>query len=69
MTETELENYYDELLDLSRRIFASDKNAAEDVVSETILSALSDIRAGKAIENPSAYLKTLFYRRKNDFLR
>lgn len=69
MTETELENYYDELLDISRRVFASDKNAAEDVVSETILSALSDIRAGKAIENPSAYLKTLFYRRKNDFLR
>mgnify|MGYP002515613382 CR=1 FL=1 len=69
MTEIELENYYDELLDLSRRVFGADKTAAEDVVSDTILSALADIRAGKIIENPTAYLKTLFYRRNNDFLR
>ena len=69
MTEAELEKYYDELLDLARRVFGADKIAAEDVVSDTILSALSDIRAGKPIENPSGYLKTLFYRRKSDFLR
>ena len=69
MTEAELEKYYDELLDLARRVFGADKIAAEDVVSDTILSALSDIRAGKSIENPSGYLKTLFYRRKSDFLR
>ena len=69
MTEAELEKYYDELLDLARRVFGADKTAAEDVISDTILSALADIRAGKSIENPVAYLKTLFYRRKNDFLR
>ena len=69
MTEAELEKYYDELLDLARRVFGADKTAAEDVVSDTILSALAGIRAGKSIENPAAYLKTLFYRRKNDFLR
>ena len=69
MTEIELENYYDELLDLARRVFGADEKAAEEVVSDTILSALTDIRTGKLIENPSGYLKTLFYRRKNDFLR
>lgn len=69
MTEAELEKYYDELLDLARRVFGADKTAAEDVVSDTILSALAGIRAGKSIENPAAYLKTLFYRRKSDFLR
>ena len=69
MTEAELEKYYDELLDLARRVFGADKIAAEDVVSDTILLALSDIRAGKSIENPAAYLKTLFYRRKSDFFR
>lgn len=50
VTEAELEKYYDELLDLARRVFGADKIAAEDVVSDTILSALSDIRAGKSIE-------------------
>lgn len=65
MTEAELEKYYDELLDLARRVFGAGQNpAAEDVVSDTILSALAGIRAGKSIENPAAYLKTLFYRRK-----
>ena len=36
MTEAELEKYYDELLDLARRVFGADKIAAEDVVSDTI---------------------------------
>ena len=66
MTEKDLENYYMELLELAHRAMPDD---AEDLASEVVLSALADIRAGKQIENPSGYLKTLLSRRKNDILR
>ena len=61
MAEIKLENYYDELLDLARRVFGADKIAAEDVVSDTILSALADIRAGKSIENPAAVINVFVF--------
>ena len=68
MTENELIEYYADLFDLARRCTKS-REEAEEITSDTILSALEDIRAGKPIDNPAGYLRTLLYRRKSDYLR
>ncbi len=67
MTEIELTQYYADLLDFARSVCRPDE--AEEIASDTILSTLEDIRAGKSIENPAGYLRTVFSRRKNDRLR
>lgn len=68
MTETELLEHADYLLRL-----ALSKNPnmddAEDLVSETIISALKSIRSGKKIENPKAFLSGILFHKFTDGLR
>ncbi len=46
-----------------------DRHMAEEIVSDTILSLVQDVHAGKAIENLPGYLRTVFNRRQSDYLR
>lgn len=68
MTETELLEHADYLLKL-----ALSKNPnmddAEDLVSETLISALKTIRSGKKIENPKAFLSGILFHKFTDGLR
>ena len=42
---------------------------AEDLVSETLISALVSLRDGKSIDNLKAYLSVILNHKFNDFLR
>ena len=58
-------------LDLTRYACTRARNAAEadEVVSDTVLSWMQDLRAGKTIENLPGYLRTVFERRLCDYQR
>lgn len=58
-------------LDLTRYAYtrARNKDEADEVVSDTVLSWVQDVRAGKTIENLAGYLRTVFERRFSDYLR
>lgn len=58
-------------LELTRYAYTRTRNAAEadEVVSDTVLSWMQDVRAGKRIENVMGYLHTVFERRLCDYLR
>lgn len=46
-----------------------DAAEAEEVVSDTVLSLVQDVRAGRVIENLPGYLRVVFARRHSDYLR
>ncbi len=58
-------------LELTRYAYTRTRNAAEadEVVSDTVLAWMQDLRAGKRIENTAGYLRTVFERRLCDYLR
>lgn len=58
-------------LELTRYAYTRARNAAEadEVVSDTVLVWMQDLRAGKRIENTTGYLRTVFERRLCDYLR
>ncbi len=58
-------------LELTRYAYTRARNAAEadEVVSDTVLAWMQDLRAGKRIENMAGYLRTVFERRLCDYLR
>ena len=58
-------------LSLTRYAYTRARNTAEadEVVSDTVLCWVQDVRAGKRIENLPGYLRTVFERRLNDYLR
>ena len=58
-------------MDLTRYAYTRARNAAEadEVVSDTVLSWMQDLRAGKVIENLTGYLRTVFERRLCDYQR
>ena len=58
-------------MDLIRYAYTRARNAAEadEVVSDTVLSWMQDLRAGKVIENLTGYLRTVFERRLCDYQR
>lgn len=58
-------------LELTRYAYTRARNAAEadEVVSDTVLAWMQDLRAGKRIENTAGYLRTVFERRLCDYLR
>ena len=58
-------------LDLTRYAYtrARNKDEADEVVSDTVLSWVQDVRAGKRIEHLGGYLRTVFDRRLSDYLR
>ena len=58
-------------LDLTRYAYtrARDTAEADEVVSDTVLSWMQDLRAGKIIDNLPGYLRTVFERRLCDYQR
>ncbi len=46
-----------------------DTGEAEELVSDTVLSLVQDVRAGKVIDNLPGYLRVVFNRRQSDRLR
>ena len=58
-------------LELTRYAYtrARNKDEADEVVSDTVLSWVQDVCAGKTIENLAGYLRTVFERRFSDYLR
>ncbi len=58
-------------LDLTRYAYtrARNKDEADEVVSDTVLCWVQDVRAGKRIDNLPGYLRTVFERRMSDYLR
>ncbi len=46
-----------------------DRAEADEVVSDTVLSLVQDVRAGKEIDNLTGYLRVVFARRHSDYLR
>ena len=58
-------------LELTRYAYTRARNAAEadEVVSDTVLAWMQDLRSGKRIENTAGYLRTVFERRLCDYLR
>ena len=58
-------------LELTRYTYTRTRNTAEadEVVSDTVLSWMQDLRAGKRIEHTAGYLRTVFDRRLCDHLR
>lgn len=58
-------------LDLTRYAYTRTRDAAEadEVVSDTVLSWVQDVRAGKRIDHLRGYLRTVFDRRLSDYLR
>ena len=58
-------------LELTRYAYTRARNAteADEVVSDTVLAWMQDLRAGKCIENTAGYLRTVFERRLCDYLR
>jgi RNA polymerase sigma-70 factor (ECF subfamily) len=57
-------------LELTRYAYTRARNAAEadEVVSDTVLAWMQDLRAGKRIEHTAGYLRTVFDRRLCDHL-
>ncbi|MBQ8509251.1 MAG: RNA polymerase sigma factor [Clostridia bacterium] len=68
MTENELTQYYAELLDYACRRCRTMREA-EEVASDTILAVLTDIRMGKVIDHPIAYMRGVFANKHNEWLR
>ncbi|MBE6585792.1 MAG: RNA polymerase sigma factor [Ruminococcaceae bacterium] len=64
----EFESAYRELLAYAMR-YCRDRDEAEEVVSDTILAYVRDVRAGKTIRNLTGYLHTVFANRYRDRLR
>lgn len=64
----EFEEAYRELLTYATR-YCRDRMEAEEVVSDTMLSYVQDVRAGKTIRNLTGYLHTVFANRYRDRLR
>ena len=58
-------------LELTRYAYTRARNTAEadEVVSDTVLSWMQDLRAGKTIDNLTGYLRTVFERRLCDYQR
>ena len=58
-------------LDLTRYAYtrARNREEADEVVSDTVLSWVKDVRAGKPIDNVAGYLRRVFECRLNDYLR
>ncbi len=58
-------------LELTRYAYNRARNAAEadEVVSDTVLSWMQDLRAGKVIDNLHGYLRVVFERRLCDYQR
>ena len=58
-------------LELTRYAYTRARNASEadEVVSDTVLSWMQDLRAGKVIDNLTGYLRTVFERRLCDYQR
>lgn len=58
-------------LDLTRYAYtrARSREEADEVVSDTVLSWVKDVRAGKPIDNVAGYLRRVFECRLNDYLR
>ena len=58
-------------LELTRYAYtrARSRDEADEVVSDTVLSWIRDVRAGKTIEHLAGYLRTVFDRRLSDHLR
>ena len=58
-------------LELTRYAYTRTRNSgeAEEVVSDTVLSWVQDVRAGKQIDNLTGYLHRVFERRLSDRLR
>ncbi len=64
----EFEQAYRELLSYAMR-YCRDRDEADEVVSDTILAYVQDVRAGKTIRNLTGYLHTVFANRYRDRLR
>lgn len=64
----EFEEAYHNLLAYAMR-YCADRYEAEEVVSDTILSYVQDVRAGKQIRSLTGYLYTVFANRHKDHLR
>jgi len=64
----EFEEAYRELMSYAMH-YCRDRMEAEEVVSDTILSYVQDVRAGKSIRNLTGYLHTVFANRYRDRLR
>lgn len=64
----EFEKAYRDLLAYAMR-YCRDRVEAEDVVSDTILSYVQDVRAGKQIQSLTGYLRAVFANRHKDHLR
>lgn len=58
-------------LNLTRYAYTRTRNReeAEEVVSDTVLSFVRDVQAGKQVDNPTGYLRRMFDRRLCDYLR
>lgn len=68
MKEQDLFGYAGYLLSLALKK-ADNFEQAEDLVSETLMSALVSLRGGRKIENPKSYLSAILNHKFNDFLR
>lgn len=64
----EFEEAYRDLLAYAMR-YCRDRHEAEEVVSDTILAYVQDVRAGKQIRSLTGYLHTVFANRHKDHLR
>ena len=68
MKEQDLFNNAEYLLSLALKK-TNNYEQAEDLVSETLISALVSLRDGKSIDNFKAYLSVILNHKFNDFLR
>ena len=68
MKEQDLFNNAEYLLSLALKK-TNNFEQAEDLVSETLISALVSLRDGKSIDNLKAYLSVILNHKFNDFLR
>ncbi len=64
----EFEQAYRDLLSYAMR-YCRDRDEADEVVSDTILAYVQDVRAGKSIRSLTGYLHTVFANRHKDHLR
>ncbi|MBO5041946.1 MAG: RNA polymerase sigma factor [Clostridia bacterium] len=64
----EFEKAYRDLMTYAMR-YCRDRDEAEEVVSDTIMAYVRDVRAGKSIHNLTGYLHTVFANRYRDRLR
>lgn len=68
MKEQDLFNNAEYLLSLALKK-TNNYEQAEDLVSETLISALASLKDGKSIDNLKAYLSAILNHKFNDFLR